>query len=264
MSRKDPLTPEQREEFEEDLVSFCDRELDLLGRIEGSNVLYAGGTSPLWIEGLSKRIGEKGTLTALDADEERLREMNVSLPDAELRAPVRLVWGDVFEPPFEANSFDLVYSAGLFHELDVRERSAVEALAKLVSLARPGGRVATSDYVDQGEEIPFADIEWERMEAETARELSGAEYFGIGPPERLASLHERLLDGVRWRVLPPYDLRHLDRIMLSEPDEPEAFAFLPEDVTDRLRERRAALKERIRREGRYVRAATLYVEGYRK
>src|SRR4028119_2471225 len=66
--RQDPLTPEEREEFEDDLVSFCDRELDLLGGIRGLDVLYAGGSSLLWIEGLSQRAGEEGTVTALDRE----------------------------------------------------------------------------------------------------------------------------------------------------------------------------------------------------
>ncbi len=39
------LTPEEREEFEEDLIPFCDRELDLLGDLRGLDVLYAGGSS---------------------------------------------------------------------------------------------------------------------------------------------------------------------------------------------------------------------------
>ena len=41
--KEDPLTPYEREEYESDLITFCDRELDLLGDIEGLNVLYAGG-----------------------------------------------------------------------------------------------------------------------------------------------------------------------------------------------------------------------------
>jgi hypothetical protein len=56
---RDPLTPEEREEFEADLIAFCERELDLPGEIRGLDVLYAGGSSLLWLEGLSQRIGER-------------------------------------------------------------------------------------------------------------------------------------------------------------------------------------------------------------
>ena len=58
--RGDPLSPSQREEFEEDLISFCDRALELLGDIGSLDVLYAGGASPLWLEGLAGRIGPEG------------------------------------------------------------------------------------------------------------------------------------------------------------------------------------------------------------
>ena len=37
----------------------------MLGDIEGLNVLYAGGASPLWLEGLAWRVGLTGRLTAL-------------------------------------------------------------------------------------------------------------------------------------------------------------------------------------------------------
>ena len=88
----------------------------------------------LWLEGLSQSLGEEGNLTALDPTIERIREGREALADAALAAPVRLVEGDVFEPPFGSQTFDLVYSAGLFHELDVRERAAEDALEALVSV----------------------------------------------------------------------------------------------------------------------------------
>jgi SAM-dependent methyltransferase len=245
----DPLTPGEREALEDDLVSFSERELELLGDLRGLEVLYAGGASPLWLEGLSQRIGEEGRLTALEADAGRVHEGREALADAALAAPVRIVEGDVFEPLFEPRTFDLVYSAGLFHELDVRERRAEDALAALVSVVKPGGRVATSDFVDS---VPAVQLEDEELQADLARELSGARLYGIGPPERLVGLHEALLDGVRWRVSPPRQVRHLDRLVLAEGEAAGA--------RGRLRSRREALRERLRREG-YTRPATLYVEG---
>ena len=252
----DSLTAEEREEFEEDLISFCDRELGLLGEVRNLGVLYAGGSSPLWLEGLSQRIGDGGSLTALHLDAERLREGREALRDADLAAPVRLVAGDVFEPPFEPRTFDLIYSAGLLHELDVRERTAEEALAALVSVTRPGGRIATSDFVNS---VPAVQLEDEKIEAELAREGSGKELYGIGPPERLVALHESLLDDVRWRVSPPHNVRHLDRLIIAE-EEPADLSHLSAEARESFRGRRRALAERVRREG-YTRPATLYVEG---
>ena len=249
----DPLTPDEREAYESDLISFCDRELDLLEEIVGLSVLYVGGASPLWLEGLSQRIGEPGALVALEADTGRVAEGRELLREADLVAPVRLVAGDVFRPPFERATFDLAYSAGLFHELDVRERSAGEALAALVSMVRAGGRVATSDFVDS---VPAVQLEDEEQQRELARELSDAELYGIGAPERLVTLHEGQLAEVRWHVLPPHPVRHLGRVVLAE-EEPGG---LPARVRRKMLGHRQALRERIRREG-YTRPSTIYVEG---
>jgi SAM-dependent methyltransferase len=252
----DPLIPEERAELEEDLIAFCDRELVLLGDVRDLDVLYAGGSSLLWLEGLSQRIGERGSLTALDSDAERVGESRELLEEADLAAPVRLAAGDVFEPPFEMRTFDLVYSAGLFHELDVRERTAADALVALVSVTRPGGRIAASDFVNS---VPAVQLEDEEIEAELARETSGKELYGIGRPERLVALHQRLLTAVRWRVSPPRNVRHLDKLALAE-EEPASLSLLPIGVRRGLRRSRAALLEQVRHKG-YTRPATLYVEG---
>ncbi|HEX2127397.1 MAG TPA: class I SAM-dependent methyltransferase, partial [Thermoleophilaceae bacterium] len=232
--------------------------LDLLGDIGGLDVLYAGGASPLWLEGLSQRIGADGSLTALEGGAERLRAAEEALRDAELAGPVRLVAGDVFEPPFGLRTFDLVYSAGLLHELDVSERAAEDALAALISVVKSGGRVATSDFVDS---VPAVQLEDEEIQCQLAREVSGARLYGIGPPGRLIGLHESLLRDVRWRVSQPCEVRHLEKLVLTE-EESESLSLLPADTRDRLRERRRALLQRVRREG-YTRPATLYVEGLR-
>ena len=252
----DPLPLAERDEYEEDLISFSDRELDLLGEIKGLNVLYAGGASLLWLEGLSLRVGEGGTVTTLDSDDEKIERAEDLLEDADLEAPVRLVPGDVFDPPFAPCAFDLVYSAGLFHELDVSKGTAPEALAALAALVRPDGRVATSDFVSS---TPSAQTEDEALQAELMRVLSGAEPYGVGPPERLIALHEQTMRDVYWCLSPPHPIRHLDGLVLSEP-EPDGLERLPAEARRKLREGREALHERIRREG-YTRPATLYVQG---
>src|SRR5215204_1766465 len=252
--KQDPLTPEEREELEDDLIAFCDRELDLLGDISGLDVLYAGGSSPLWIEGLSQRIGAGGSFTAIDV--EHVHDAKASLGEAGLAAPVHLLAGDVFGMPFDPRAFDLVYSSGLFHELDVTERSAQEALAALHFVTRHGGKVATSDFVDSE---PAVQLEEERLDAELRREAYARNLYGIGPPERLVALHEKLLTDVRWLVSPPRRIRHLGKLALAE-DEPAELSLLPPATARRLRESRDAVRGRILGEG-YTRPATLYAEG---
>jgi hypothetical protein len=255
--KEDPLTPDEREEYESDLITFCDRELDLLGDIEGLNVLYAGGASPLWLEGLARRVGPTGHLTALELDPDQVSKAADILGEEDLPIPVRLAIGDVFELPFQPRTFDLVYSAGLFHELDTRKEPAGEALSTLARSVRAGGWVATGDFIDS---VAATQLEDEEIQAEWTRGALGREFYGIGPPERLVALHETILDDVRWRISSPYPFRHLDKLVLDE-DEPAGFLLLPAERVERLRERRSVLRERIEREG-YTRPATLYVEGF--
>jgi ubiquinone/menaquinone biosynthesis C-methylase UbiE len=254
--KQDPLTSGEREELEDDLIAFCDRELDLLGDIRGLGVLYAGGSSPLWIEGLSQRIGEDGSLVAIDLDTERVDETQASLGEAELAAPVRLLADDIFAMSFGLEYFDLVYSSGLFHELDVKERGAEDALVALRSVARSGGRVVTADFVDSE---PAVQLEDEELEAEMRRAAYGSEVYGIGTPERLISLHRELFREARWHVSPPQEIRHLWKLVLAE-GEPTVLSSLPAEVALRLRERRRTLRDRILNEN-YTRPATLFVEG---
>jgi hypothetical protein len=254
--KEDPLTPGEREELEDDLIAFCDRELDLLGDIQDLDVLYAGGSSPLWIEGLSQRIGENGTLTAIDLGAERVDETQASLGEVGLVAPVRLLAGDILAMSFGPDTFDLVYSSGLFHELNVKEKGAKDALVALRSVVRSDGRVVTADFVDSERAVQLED---EELEAESRSEAYGSEVYGIGPPERLIALHRRLFRDVRWRYTPPQKIRHLGKLVLAE-DEPAALSSLPPEVARRLRRRRDALRNWILNEG-YTPPATLYVEG---
>jgi SAM-dependent methyltransferase len=254
--KQDPLTPGEREELEDDLISFCDRELDFLGDISGLDVLYAGGSSPLWFEGLSQRVGGSGSVTSIDIDVKRVDDTQASLGEAELAAPVHLLAVDVFEMAFGPSTFDLVYSSGLFHELDVKERGAEDALAALHFVARPGGKVATSDFVDSE---PALQLEDERLQRELKHEAYARNLYGVGPPERLVGLHGELLTDVRWLVSSPRRIRHLGKLVLAE-DEPAELASLPPATARRLRERRDAMRGQILVEG-YTRPATLYVEG---
>lgn len=255
----DSLTAIERADYEDDVVSFCDRELDLMGDIRGRQVFYAGGTSVLWIEGLSQRIGPEGTLVVLDSNRERIESARRLLPEAELSAPVRLDAGDVFEPPFDPGTFDLVYSAGLFHELDVSKLPAHMALEALVSLVKPGGRVAASDFVDS---VAAAQLEDEALEAELAAHTSGARLYGIGPAARLIQLHKAYFSAIQWQLNLPFPIRYLQKLVLNEDDYVLRVRAgkLPLAVAGSLIDRRRRLLKRIRREG-YTRPATLYITG---
>jgi SAM-dependent methyltransferase len=157
--------------------------------------------------------------------------------------------------PFEDGSFDLAYSAGLFHELDVRKEPAERALEALVRMIRPGGRISTGDFVDT---VPSLQVEEESLQADLLKELFGSKLYGIGSPERLVTLHEKFLTDIRWSVSPPHRIRHLSKLFLNE--EPPAFHLLAPNTARAFRMRYGELRERVRREG-FTRPASLYVEG---
>lgn len=221
-------------------------------------MLYAGGSAPLWLEGLAERIGPGGSLTALEADPEKAANARGWLTDAGLPCTVRVLEGNVFAPPFTSGTFDLVYSAGLMHELDVSVNGPEEAIRALVTTLRPGGRLATDDFVafeDAMHSRQAVQLEDEALEDEMRRALNGEDPYGIGEPGRLISLHQSQLDGVTWQALLPFRIRHLDRLSLAE--------FTEEEPTGgKLNRRRHVLRERVLREG-YTRPSTLYVEGRR-
>lgn len=256
-AEKDPLSPQERDEYERDLISFCDRELDLLGDIRGRNVLYAGGTSPLWIEGLAGKIGDHGSLAILDNDENGLANAEAYFAPDELPLRPRFACGDVFETPFERGAFDLVYSSGLLHELDVRGREdgVIEALDGMARVARPGGAVVGSDFVD---DVDAAQIEDEAIEAEILRLTTGAELFGVGSSARIIEVLESRFPQCGHSIHEPFDIRHLDKLFFAEPDPRELDALAPNDA-ERLRRRRASLRERVRANG-YTRPATLFFD----
>lgn len=245
----DPLTPEERDEYELDLIRFSDRELDFLGNISGKNVLYAGGTSPLWIEGLAERIGASGSLTVLDTDESGLQNARNFFDPDELPLSPEYIVGDVFALPFREDTYDLTYSSGLLHELDVRDRNISEALSEMLRVVRSGGIVVASDFVS---DVPSSQVEEEKVQAEAARLATGAELFGVGSLARMRQVLANDPCGVSAEASaefhPPFGIRHLDKLFLAQhaPDAPE------------LRRRWDELSEAVRRGG-YTRPATVLV-----
>lgn len=253
--RDDPLSPRERGELEDDLIAFSDRELDLLGDIRGRDVLYAGGKSPLWIEGLAVRIGPSGSLTVLDRDKNGLALAEESFAPEDLPLRPRFVCGDVFEPPFERASFDLAYSSGLLHELDVRSRKdgILDLFGELERVVVAGGEIAGSDFVDT---VPAAQVEDEAIEAEVRRLSTGEEPFGIGSPERIFEVLDDAFVVFGYEVLAPFEIRHLDKLTLAREMPPDTEALEGGDREKVLLRWKAFLR-RVRDEG-YTRPATLF------
>ena len=132
------LSGEDPEYFARYKLEELRRRWDAWGRPDPAAVLDFGtgiGASLPWL-----RVAfPEAEITGLDVSQK-------SLAVAEQRFPglAKLVRYDGGTPPFEEGSFDLVFSACVFHHIDTARH--VELLASLRRLLRPGGVLAVFEH----------------------------------------------------------------------------------------------------------------------
>jgi ubiquinone/menaquinone biosynthesis C-methylase UbiE len=103
-----------------------------LGLAEGWHCLDAGaGTGSLALA-LAERVGDTGSVTALDADTRFLEPLD----------EISVVRADITIDPLPAGAFDLVHARLLLEHLAQRD----EVLAALASTLRPGGWLLIEDF----------------------------------------------------------------------------------------------------------------------
>lgn len=120
------------------------QQLALVGLREGMTALDAGGATGVVARLMKGIVGERGTVTVLDASADRLqlgREL------AGLHGlDIAFVEGDLSSPPLPRNHFDFIWSRFVFEYL--ADPDAV--LAELVARTRPGGKVVVVDLDGHG------------------------------------------------------------------------------------------------------------------
>lgn len=108
---------------------------------QGGQVLDVG-CGPGVIAAEVARRDIKTVVVGCDASVDRIAEANLNLRDFPLASGVH---GDALQLPFAADRYDLVYSRFLLEYLGERER----AVAEMVRVTRPGGRVLIQDLDGQ-------------------------------------------------------------------------------------------------------------------
>ena len=165
--------------YQRDPITF--EVLERTGVSEGWRCLEAGAGSGTVTRWLSERVGERGSVLAVDVDTRFHVEVG---PNAEVRQL------DVTVAELGDAEFDLVHARALLQHLHQRE----QVLDKLVAAARPGGWVVVEDgdwtqFLEQEIPEPFRSLVM--LSSDSARERSGWEPF----------TGRRLLAGLRRRGL---------------------------------------------------------------
>ena len=121
------------------LADMRRQDFDRLGLREGQHVLDAGcGAGEVCVE-LAGRVGRSGRVVGIDPSTAMITAARAAAATA--GAPVELRVASIYELPYADASFDAVRAERVFQHLDDPAR----ALAELIRVTRPGGRVMVID-----------------------------------------------------------------------------------------------------------------------
>jgi SAM-dependent methyltransferase len=110
--------------------------IDLMAPAPGESILDVGCGAGSLDRQLAQRLGSTSAITAIDVNPFLLSEA-ASLAEADgIAGRIRFLPGDAEALPFADESFDCIFSITVLEECD-----ADRALAEMVRVARPGGRV---------------------------------------------------------------------------------------------------------------------------
>jgi ubiquinone/menaquinone biosynthesis C-methylase UbiE len=130
---------------------------------------------------LARLVGPQGQVTGVDRDAVKIAKAEERARAAGLDAQVAHRLGEAAQLPFEADSFDASRSERLFQHLSQPE----QALAEMVRVTKPGGRVVVldTDWGSLSIDSPLVDTERRLVRAHTLynqqNSYSGRQLYGI-------------------------------------------------------------------------------------
>lgn len=156
--------------------------IDALELKPGSRGLDAGcgiGNHTLW---LAEAVSPGGYVTGVDISKEGLEIAKEKLESSNLKKQVSFKMGDIFDLPFEENTFDWVWSADVLYlwfmgskESPVSPQAVIKELARVI---KPGGKIGLLLWSSQ-KLLPGYPLLEAKLNATEAANFTGP--FGIQP-----------------------------------------------------------------------------------
>ena len=161
------LNRPQREEEEELSTLF-----KLLEIKPGSTAADIGAGSGVLTERLARAVGPKGTVYAVDIQDEMLALLNERMKAKGIENVVPVL-GKIDDPKLEDDSVDLMLLVDVYHEFSHPH----EMVAAMAEGLRPGGRIVLVEYRKEDPRVPIKVIH-KMTEKQVKRELLRPE-FGL-------------------------------------------------------------------------------------
>ncbi len=136
--------PERVEEEKPDLL------VELLKLKSGDAVADIGAGTGFFTRRMAKKVGEKGTVYAVDIQQEMLDLLSKKLGELGI-SNFKPILGVENDPKLPANTLDLVLMVDVYHEFEF----PYEMMAAICRALKPGGRVAFVEYRLEDPSVPI-------------------------------------------------------------------------------------------------------------
>ncbi len=141
---------ERKEREEEEQPTKLLKALNLK---EGDVVADIGAGSGYYSFRMSKLVGEKGKILAVEIQKEML-DMIRDRAKKEKVGNIELVMGTEQDPKLPANSVDLILLVDVYHEFD----HPFEMTDKMVAALKPGGRLVFAEFRKEDANVPIKEV----------------------------------------------------------------------------------------------------------
>jgi ubiquinone/menaquinone biosynthesis C-methylase UbiE len=119
---------------------------------EGQTVADIGCGNGYFTLRMARRVGSKGTVFAVDIQEEMLRKLAKRAEEAEPKLEnIRLIHGTVAAPKLPENSCDLILLVDAYHEFS----HPVHMLRDMRKALKPDGRLALVEFRAEDPDVPI-------------------------------------------------------------------------------------------------------------